>query len=489
MKKDQIKEPPFTVVNGRKRYRMSNAGIRCIADCHPSHDIGAVFREPVEGNDHRQDPGSRSGAGAGATVNSQANGLPDDAPPAEGPGEAPEGGSGGNADELRMLVRVLSAAPTWSCMGWLGPQLVDNGYNDAYALRKMPGFITQRQTSRPVGFVWDHSFSIKDKAGRLENGAWEEPTGIEAGCNAVAVIRRAYDPKACLGLEGGEINAMSVAWDPDFEMSHPDMDFGTFVEMQGREVDGEIVCWRPVDLAAEGVLHLGMVWAGADANAGPRDAQNKITNAAGAAQDFNHGETGGGTIMEKLIALCAAVLGVLGIEYVFDEKGTVTDGLVERTLEKLNGLTGIRDAYNALAAKLQAMEKALRTEGESAVALAQIVERIPARLELATAGEQYIEDLKQAALKAFDSAKVDPSRPDLSDEAKQIRAVIGNCTDIGQLKAYCAEYGAQADARFGRPQSRRTSLAEDPATGSETPLNPEQKRAAASVAAWQKGGK
>ena len=51
----------------------------------------------------------------------------------------------------------------------------------------------------------------------------------------------------------------------------------------------------------------------------------------------------------------------------------------------------------------------------------------------------------------------------MSAEEKQIRAVIAKCSDIPQLKAYCAEYKAAAEARFGPQGSNRVSEGEDPA--------------------------
>ena len=471
------KQPqPIAVVNGKKQYRLSTADIRCIADCHPSHAAAAVFRKT-----------------AGPATPPAANAA--DPPPAEGPAEEPESQASADPGEVRKLVRVLSAVLTWSNMGWLGPQLVDNGHNGAYALRKMAGFITMRQQGRSVPLVWDHSFSMRDKAGRLEKGAWEDSTDIEPGVNSDAVVRRNYDPQAANGLEGGEIDAMSVAWDPVFEQSHPDMDFWAFAEMQGHEVDGKIVRWLPVDLTEDGVLHLGMVWAGADEYAGLRSlenvsAQNQVAAGVPAGRMEIASQERGTGIMDKLIAFCQAVLNAIGIEHILDENGTVPESLNERVMGKLKNLVDLRGLYNELAQGLQTQEPHFLMEGETKLSLNQIVERLPGRLELARAGEQYIADLRAEATRLFDVAKTDPAKPEMSNEAKQIREVIANCESIPQLKAYAAEYAAQAEARFGKPVGRRTSNAEEPpGSGAENQRTPEERRLEASMKRYETGGR
>lgn len=393
-------------------------------------------------------------------------------PPAGNQAADPAAGGMVNPDEVRVRFRLLSAVDAWPTMGWLGPQLVRYGHNDGAAIRQLPDLINNRP--RPLPLMWNHSFDIHDKAGKVERAEWEQSGDIPPGVNGELVVNRNYDPKAAIGLETGELDATSICVHFDMEMSHPDMDFTMFWDLAGdagmpHEVDGRIVAWLPV--AATEAYHHALVWAGADSNSGPRNEEagsepsplhNEEQHAAAqSGTAANNNTEGGQGVMDKIIALCAAVLNALGIDAVLGDKGEVPSGLHDRVTEKLAGLLNLRDQYNALASKLQSLEKGLLKEGETSLSAAEIVERLPGIVDMAKYGEAYLSDLRNSALGWFDKAKVDPSKPELSNEAKQIRAVIAACTSVEQLKAYVVEYQQAAEKRFGPVGDLRISAQEE----------------------------
>lgn len=433
------KQPPHRVENGRKVYTVNTTINSFSRDAPPpSHRVAAAHssKPPEEESEE-----SAKHAGGG---------------------EPPGRNEGAQTDLVRVPFRLISAVRVWPTMGWLGPQLVDYGHNDGAAIRQIPEICAKRRRSVPL--TWDHSNSSKDRAGKVENIVWEDSKDIPPGVNGDAVVNKRFDEKAAVGLETGELEASSICVQLDMEWSHPDMEFMDFIALQGREVDGEIVRWLPI--AALDVLHHALVWAGADPNSGPRETESEngatanaaTTNTASAVQNTHDG----GEDMEKVLALLTACCAALGIDVVL-AKDSVPDKLQERMEAKLTALKEAQGKYNELASGLQGLENRVKQDGDTSLSSADVLNRLPARLDLAVAGEQYIADLRAEALKWFDSAKVDPQKPEISAEAKAIRDVIAACGAIGQLKAYCAEYKAQAEKRFG-PTGMRSSEGSEPPT-------------------------
>jgi hypothetical protein len=465
MKKNLI-PPPHRVVNGKKLFKLE-----CRVDCE--------FRQNPQQTPPAQ-PQNEGGA------------KPDKETP-EGSANN-EAGTGGqvreppvqvNGDLIRVPDRVLSAVDTWSDT-WFGPQLVRNGHNNAYALRKMAGFIDNRR--RPVPVMWDHTNRMKEKAGKLENGRWEDSKDIPSGVNADIVINRKFDARAAMGLETGEINATSVSWAPDFEMSHPDMDFELFVRSQGREVDGTVVCWLPVDLDEDGVIHLALVWAGADPFSGPREEQTGIENAASAAQ---HTQPEGGRGMEeKLINLVLAICNALGVNVALMAGKDIPDWLEKSVTDKVGALNGIQGQFNDLAQKLQTVGNSLLKEGETSLTATQVLERLPERIEMAKHGEAFLASQQKEALAWFDKAHVDPGNPqNMSDVQKRNRERLSNCSDLQLLADTIAENRAIAEKRFGPIVNMRSSQGEEIPGGNVENASAEVRRAAAAAETWRSGGK
>jgi hypothetical protein len=463
MKKNLV-PPPHRVENGKKLFKLE-----CRVDCEFRQN--SQQKPPVK----PENEGSAAPDGTDGPANNEADtGASVREPPIRTEG-----------DSVVVSDRVLSAIDTWSCT-YFGPQLIRNGHNDAYALRKMAGFIANRR--RPVPVQWDHTNAMREKAGRLRNGRWEDSKDIPPGVNADIVINRNFDSRAAIGLETGEIDATSVSWAPDFEMSHPDMDFNLFIQMQGSEIDGKLVSWWPVDLDEDGVIHLALVGAGADPFSGPREEQTGIENAASAAQ---HTQPEGGRGMEeKLINLVLAICNALGVNVALMAGKDIPDWLEKSVTDKVGALNGIQGQFNEIAQKLQTVGNSLLKEGETSLTATQVLERLPERIEMAKHGEAFLASQQKEALAWFDKAHVDPANPqNMSDVQKRNRERLSNCSDLQLLADTIAENRAIAEKRFGPMVNMRSSQGEEIAGGNVENASAEVRRAAAAAETWRSGGK
>jgi len=459
-----VKEPQYRIENGRKVYSMEcriDAERRPVgADPRacPQEDapVGAHLQDDVA-TENEEEPGSRVKPGMTGTEGAdrgvcQEKGGHSDAPLQNAVGD----------DLVRVRYRLLSAVNAWPSMGWLGPQLVAYGHNDGAALKQLPDLINGRP--RPVPLMWNHSYDMKDKAGRVENAEWEDSDDIPVGVNGELVVDRRYDPKAALGLETGEIDATSISVVFDMEASHPDMDFDRFIQHQGREVDGRLVQWLPLN--AKEVLHHAMVWSGADPNSGPRPFVSRNTAEA----VTNTLAEGGVTMTNTALEILASLSESLGVEVTLSEGAPPPDDLQQRLATKVDWLKAenarlseeLKTALpvvNQRAAELEALAPFVRL-GEETLSSDEIMGRLPGRLALAQQGERYVADLRNGALALFDAAKVQPDR-EQSMEERAIRSLIEQCSDIDQLKAWSMEYGKQAQARYGATEAMRSSRGED----------------------------
>jgi hypothetical protein len=434
MERNKRKEPPFKLVNGKKLYNLR---------FEVTHGLSAINKAAPQSPEQS------------AMQNQQGDGQTEDAGT-----EPPAAPVPADPNVLTVRDRVLSAVGTWSGT-WYGPQLVDNGARDAFALRKLAGCINSRcQANRAVPMVWDHSLEAKDICGRLTNGAWEDSTDIPPGVNADMELPRSVDARAVQALETGLVNATSIWWQPTSERSHPDMDFGEFLDKQGEIVDGRLVCWMPVDLTDNQVIHHALVWAGADPYSGPREEQS-MQNAAQAAPTDTHSEGDRG-MEEQLRKMVEALCNGLGINVALGPGSAIPDTLEKRALDGITALRNVQGQYNELAAKVQALSNALLKPGETVLSAADVLNRLPERLEMATHGEAFLKNRQETAVAWLNKAKVDPKKNEsLSEVDKRERDRLSNCTDIQLLEDRITMYQNEAKARFGPTMNMRSSQGED----------------------------
>ena len=460
-----IKEPTFRIENGRKIYTMDmcieavrRPYIAQIDAAKPDSDqVGRMAPMLARPLDHQDDP-----------------------------------------DIVRVQVRLISAQPAYPTMGWLGPQRVHYDHDNAAAIRQIPAHMMSRQ--RPVPVMWNHSYDMHDKAGRLDRPWWEESTDIVPGANADILVNRRYDPKAAIGLETGEINATSISVSTELERSHPNMPWEQFVDnaASGAIVDGEYVAWRPIRLKE--VLHHALVWEGADPNSGPRDAENskryfdigalaqmddssKNEDVKKAAEAANTKTRGGITLENKSIQILDSLCRDMGFDVVLSDEANVTDELQARMAKRLAAYQAAATRYGELEARLSRLaEKHLpKTQLNSSI---ETLDALAERLDMAVFGESYLNDLRANALKAFDKAHFNPSGTQ-SLAQKKLRATVENSSDVEELKAFAAEWATEAAEKLG---DTRTSKGEDmPPVNAEAELSAEARKILASLERWNGG--
>lgn len=437
--KKPIKEPPFTMVNGKKRY-----SFRCEVVSEFRPPVPATQTPPVKPDAKNAQQGAQTGTDGGSVTASETS-----------------------DDVIRTHTRLLSAIYTWSGT-WFGPQLVDNGANDAFALRKVAGAVNNRTGNRAVPVVWDHSLDAEKICGRLVNGAWEDSSDIPPGSNAYMEIPPDLDPRAYGLAKAGMIPATSIWWSPSMEQSHPDMDFNEFVDRQGEIVDGKPVCWIPVDLTDDQVIHHAIVWAGADPHSGPREGQG-MQNAAPAASDTR--PEGGRGMEEQLRKMVETVANAFGVDVKLGPGSAIPDTLEKQILDGVTVLCNTQTQYNDLASKLQTIGTSLLREGETTLSAADVLNRLPERIELAKHGEAFLKYQQQTALGWFDKAKVDPQNKDsLSDVDKRRRERIANSMDLQFLADEIDTYQAEAKSRFGPAVNLRVTEGQELSTGAADDL-------------------
>lgn len=408
----------------------------------------------------------RATAGKGATASLSSSAIEDTAGHAasgvqasSGTTAADDGSQGADPDPniVSVVFRLISASMVSPGI-WFAPgQLVDFSHADARALKEAAAIINA--TARPVPVMWNHTFDMQAKAGRLSMAFWEQSADIPPGVNASVVVNRLFDPKAAVGLELGELNAGSIGIDNVWSLSHPDMDIEEFVERQGEEVDGQLVRWLPEHTTE--INHYALVPAGADPDAGPRRSSlSKHVIDLG----FGRGErTEGGRDMKGFVALLQLVCARLGISVALTESGPLPEKLDERVTAELDGILSAAKKYNGLAADVEKLGPGLLKEGEVKLSAEQVLERLPAALAFVPQGKAYLEDVRTAVLKAFDTNHVKPDKQTMGEVELRERKRIEASMDLEYLKDQLALLEPKAAARFG--PHFKVSENEDPAGG------------------------
>jgi hypothetical protein len=336
--------------------------------------------------------------------------------------------------------------------------------------------------------MWNHSYDSRDIAGRISDPYWEDSTDILPGVNGWARVNRNYDPKAAIGLETGEITATSIGVIMEKELSHPDMDFDTFVSLaaEGAIVDGKQVAWLPVKCID--VVHHALVWAGADPNSGPRPMTNAASlDAAEAA--VNPNPRGGIELEIKAIEILNSLCKDLGFDAILSEGSEIPDDLLVRLRHRLDaGTEALTRCFEVDARLARAKQAALpdKPNATTMETLNALIDKVP----LARYGEAYLADLRNQALVAFDGAKTDPAtKPDMTLAEKTVRGVIEATEDPEALRAWIAEYSKEKLDKFPKPDLHSSVDEGLPPHVGVADITAEQRRIAASFNRWQGGKK
>ncbi|MEW6351293.1 MAG: hypothetical protein AB1646_19740 [Thermodesulfobacteriota bacterium] len=370
-------------------------------------------------------------------------------------GTAKSSQSAGGTERFRW--RLISAIQAWPYT-YYGPQLVDYGYDGGRVLRDAVDHINR--FTPPV--MRNHTNDMREQVGIVDGAVWEESSDIPAGVSGWLMVAEDFDPKALVGLQRGFITAGSIEISMDVAQSHPDMDLGAFIEMQGRTIDGELVRWLP--MAFRRVNHFALVHAGADPNARPRaEAAHQRADHSAGSHTIQEGES-----MPDVMSVLQAVCRTLGIEVVLSAGAPVPDTLEARATGQINALTQASGQFNSLAADLQALSRFVIAQGEPNLTSAEILNRLPARLELAAHGEAYLDALQNDALKYYGLARFQAEKRDPTDLENRQMARIRQSASVEELRDWIEEYRPQAESKMGPAGSMRTSVDEDLPTGSGT---------------------
>lgn len=121
----------------------------------------------------------------------------------------------------------------------------------------------------PVKVVRNHEFSAEAVIGYIHGAVWAESSKEipSAGINTHLKIDRQLGADLIRRLLSDPplLDSVSIAFDGQYEQSHPELDLWSFYDMLGHEVDGKLV--RLIVTEISRINHLGIVWAGADAHA------------------------------------------------------------------------------------------------------------------------------------------------------------------------------------------------------------------------------
>ncbi|MGC8602145.1 MAG: hypothetical protein ACP5VS_00485 [Desulfomonilaceae bacterium] len=343
--------------------------------------------------------------------------------------------------KVRVLWRLVSGAKLWPSSSFPYPQCVDFGHDNSAAISR--DIVPLIEASNP-DIMWNHSVDSKDIAGSVEKPFWEAATEkLEGGINATLVVDPEYDPKAAKGLQSGIIRAGSIGVDGDYIPSHPNMAAQEFIRQQGKIVNGELVRWLPVKITA--VRHMALVPAGlgADPMAGPRVALNNIQEVEPISNEK------GGTMGSELTQLFSAVCKDLGVEVALSDGAPIPEMLESNLMGKIGELKKAQLGYSSIYDRVLRACELSGVKKYSGKSIDEILDVLPTDLANAENGVAFLEFQKCEALKAFDAAKVDPTKEELSDNDKKIRLRISSSQDIGYVQEALEEYKSLSLKRFG----------------------------------------
>jgi len=356
-------------------------------------------------------------------------------------------GSGTPAEDgmTRQRWRLISADMLWPTSDWGLRLLVDYGTHDnGKALKAGVGIIN----SKNPDLMKDHSQSIKDVFGQLENSKWEASTDIKPGINADLTVDPELFADESKRLEKGIYRSGSIGITTELAKSHPDMDDWDFIEKQGQKVKGEIV--RLLLVKVTDIRHMAVVPAGsgADKNAGLRNV---------ASTDTQNNSSVGGLHMEKwLWDLINEACGLLKYQALTEGVTEPPEGFEAGFKKQITALLAERAAINDLNAKLTDLgEKFSLKDAEGKIEPVAVLAALPERLKKAEWGDVFLTRLREETTKAFDAAKADPEQKELSELDQKLRKRIGESSDPEYLTEMLEHYGELAKGRFALNRSSR----------------------------------
>ncbi len=168
---------------------------------------------------------------------------------------------------LRQRFRILSDQPIinfsyfyWSvvCLEW-----------PAAVLKKAVNLLSDAPACT------DHHDYVSGIIGKNVEPAFNDQTD-PPGLEATMLIDKRLDEKTFIKVQEGYVKCCSAGLASKMRRSHPDMTFDRFIDLQGEEVDGEIVRFIAEEILS--IREVSVVIEGADPTAEAIESQNKKPN-------------------------------------------------------------------------------------------------------------------------------------------------------------------------------------------------------------------
>ena len=166
---------------------------------------------------------------------------------------------------------------------------------------------------------------------------------------------------------------------------------------------------------------------------------------------------------------------------ILSDEAMVTDELQARMAKRLAAYQAAAERYGELEARLSRLAEKHLSKAQFNSSIATL-DALAERLDLASYGENYLNDLRATALKAFDMAHFNPEGTQ-SLAQKKLRATVENSSDVEELKAFAAEWEQEAAAKLG---DTRTSRGEEmPPVNGAAEISAEARKIQASLHRWR----
>ena len=180
------------------------------------------------------------------------------------------------------------------------------------------------------------------------------------------------------------------------------------------------------------------------------------------------------------------VASLLKIDFSLDETTIAPEQLRDVTNNITNHISDLMDKQKTLLTfqtKIQSFEPFVICENEPTLNSAEILARLPQKLEY---GEAFLTSQRDEAVHQFELAKVDPTI-EMSANDKAIRSRIAHSHDLAFIKEQLTLYKEIADGRFGPLRSAESApIEKEPKTQPAPTYNQDREDA---EAMFKKGGK
>jgi hypothetical protein len=355
---------------------------------------------------------------------------------------------------VRRRWRLLSAVKAYPQMSWFGPpQEIDY---ESVGDTVLPQIIPHISRTNP-DLMLNHSDNVKDVVGWVESPQWEDSTDIPHGVNGNITVDPEFSgSQIAVGVKKGYIRSGSIGIHAHIVKSHPDMDTNEFMGVQGEVIDGVRVRWIPTEITSVDHMALLPHGLGADPHAGIRNSktqnkQEKPKTEKPVSPVIIRG--GGHNMAQDWKDSFCEVADLLNVDTRIEETPEGVQRFSQVVATKITLLQASHKSLIAIQEKIQRCEAYVLEADETGLKAEDILNRLPDALAYVAHGKAYLIHQKDAALKAFDAATVDPKADGMTENQKRIRARIAGSLDLGFIEEQYALFQEIVEKRYGPMKS------------------------------------